>query len=481
MCERRPVATTTLWLLLSLAGCAGPGALQRPPEPLPPAAWSNVAASTAPTNPLSQLSPAWWLALGDAQLDALQAQAQQTHLNTLRRNLAWRMGQLQARQAGLDEQPRLNLSLGSNASKNLQPDGGSTTVVNGVSVALAGQDAGWQTNYGANLGLSYEWDVWSRLSQATQAAQADADSRLEDLRDARALASTQVAEAYWHIAAIDAQQALLTEQQQLADEAVRIAQRRWAEGKIRALDVDTAISQQYLIRKRLQGSQVDRALQLQTLSQLLDQAPPAIAPGQAQLPLVEPTVPELGLPAQTLERRPDVRRARLGVDAALARSHSAEAARYPALNLSTGLNTSGNRWRDWFSQPLATLGLNLAIPLVDWRRLDAQRDLSHLALDDAALALRATVRQALVEVESALLERQRWQADWQAAQTQQMEKAKAETVAKQRLDAGAASRLDALQARQGRLEAELTLIDLRLRAWQIQLQLLKAMGEAMPS
>jgi outer membrane protein TolC len=80
-----------------------------------------------------------------------------------------------------------------------------------------------------------------------------------------------------------------------------------------------------------------------------------------------------------------------------------------------------------------------------------------------------------------MLERQRWQADWQAAQAQQAEKVKAESVAKQRLDAGAASRLDALQARQARLEAELTLIDLRFRAWQIQLQLLKAMGEAMPS
>jgi outer membrane protein TolC len=350
-----------------------------------------------------------------------------------------------------------------------------------VSVPVAGQSGGWQTSYGANLGLSYEWDVWSRLSQATQAAQADADSRLEDLRDARALASLHVAEAYWRMAAIDAQQPLLAEQQQLADEALRIAQRRWAEGKLRAPEVDAVISQQYTARKRLQGTQVDRQLQLQTLSLLLDQAPPEIAPGQAQLPPGEPALLELGPPAQTLERRPDVRRARLGVDAALARSHSAEAARYPALNLGTGLNTNGSHWSAWLSQPLATLGLNLVVPLVDWRRLDAQRDLSHLALDDAALALRASVRQALVDVESALLERQRWQADWQAAQAQQIEKAKAEAVAQQRLDAGAASRLDALQARQARLGAELDLIDLRLRAWQIQLQLLKAVGTAVPS
>jgi outer membrane protein TolC len=217
---------------------------------------------------------------------------------------------------------------------------------------------------------------------------------------------------------------------------------------------------------------------LQALGRLLDLPPPDLPLGAARLPATEPTALALGAPEQTLARRPDVRRARLAVDAELARTRGAEAARYPALRLNPGLSTNGSSWREWFSQPLATLGLSLAVPLVDWRRLDAERDLAHLQLDDAALALRAAVRQALVDVESALLEDQRWQGDWAASKDQLIEKTHAETVAQQRLAAGAAARLDLLQASQARLEAELALIDLRLRAWLNRLQLLKAAGAA---
>lgn len=479
MRERQPAAATAA-LLLILAGCSSPPVVQRPPEASAPAAWAHAAAAAA-SAPAEPGATAWWRALGDAHLDALQSQAQQTHIDSLRRTLTWRMGQLQARQMGLDAQPQPYLSLNRNASRSLQSSGQSTTLVNGVSVPLAGQSADWQTNYGTNFSLSYEVDVWQRLSQATQAAQADAQARLEDLHDVRGLLSTQVAEAYWRIAAFDAQQPLLAEQQQLADEAVRIAQQRWAEGKLRAPEVDLAISQQYQARKRLHGATVDRSLQLQTLGRLLDQPPPTLPVGEAHLPSAAPLPFELGTPAQTLARRPDVRRARLAVDAELARARSAEAARYPALRLNPGLSTSGSSWRDWFSQPLATLGLSLAVPLVDWRRLDTQRDIARLQLDDAALTLRAAVRQALVDVEGALLEEQRWQADWQAARSQQAERERAERVAQHRLAAGAAARLDLLQARQARLDSELSLIDLRLRAWLNRLQLLKATGTAAPS
>lgn len=182
--------------------------------------------------------------------------------------------------------------------------------------------------------------------------------------------------------------------------------------------------------------------------------------------------------AQTLERRPDVRQARLAVDAALARLHVAEASRYPALNMNLNLGTHGATWRDWFSQPLAALGLGLAVPLVDWRRLNAQRDIAGYTLDDAALALRASVRQALVDVEDALLERARWQQGWQAAQMQRTEKDKVYAVARLRQEVGVSGRLDVLQSREGVLAAQIELIDLRLKAWVNLLNLYKALGGA---
>ncbi|HEY8881092.1 MAG TPA: TolC family protein [Roseateles sp.] len=467
------------WALLNLAACASPPAVPRPADTTPPARWSHAGAAP-PVRSDAAMDPArpWWAELGDPRLDALQEQVLRGEVEMLRKAIAWRIAELQVRQAALAEQPQASLSLGASSSRSLRGGGGSTTVINGVNVPVAGTSGSWQSNYGANLSLGYEWDVWSRLSASTQAAQADAQARLEDLREARGVVSLQVAQAYWRIAALDAQQPLLVDQQRLADEAVRLAQRRLEEGKLRVVDVDTAISQRYQVQKRLEGAKVDRALHLQTLGRLLDQPAPALEPGDARLPAAEPPAYELDDPPRTLERRPDVRRARMAVDAELARAQVAEAARYPALRLNPVLTTSGSSWRDWFSQPLATLGLSLAVPLVDWRRLDAQRDVARLTLDDAALALRAAVRQALADVESALLEGQRWQADWRAAQTLQEEKRRAERVARQRFTAGAAARLDLIQAHQARLDAEVILIDMRLHAWLNRAQLLKAVGAA---
>ncbi|HWW70114.1 MAG TPA: TolC family protein, partial [Duganella sp.] len=170
--------------------------------------------------------------------------------------------------------------------------------------------------------------------------------------------------------------------------------------------------------------------------------------------------------------------ARLAVDAALARLYVAEASRYPALSMSLNLSTNGTHWRDWFSQPLASLGLSLAVPLVDWRRLDANRDIARDTLDDAALALRANVRQALVDVQNGLLERERWQQAWQAAQTQRAEKEKVYAVARLRQDAGVFGRLDVLRSREDVLLAQIETIDLRLQAWVNLLKLYKALGGA---
>jgi outer membrane protein TolC len=333
-------------------------------------------------------------------------------------------------------------------------------------------------NYGSNISLGYEVDLWSKLAQATQGARAEADIRREDWRSARWLASTRIAEAYWTIAAIDAKLPMLAELAQAADESLRIAHLRLKEGKLRADEVDVVVSRQYDARKHLADAKIDRRLRLQELGLLLDREPPPLAPGAARLPAGEPAEPALGTPAQTLERRPDVRQARLAVDAALARLHVAEASRYPALNLSLNLSTNGANWGHWFSQPLATLGQSLAVPMVDWRRLDAQRDIARNTLDDAALGLRASVRQALVDVESALLERERWQQGWQAAQVQQAEKEKVYAVARLRLEVGVFGRLDVLQSREGVLRAQMDIIDLRLKAWIDLLNLYKALGGA---
>jgi outer membrane protein TolC len=463
-------------LMAALGGCGAlPTPPRRPAEPTPPPAWQQDSAAT-PAAPVSTPETPWWQALQDPQLDALQTQVLQTNIEALRKAMSWQSALTQARLTGLDEQPRPALNLSANTARTLH-SGAPSVVVDGVSVPV-NTTSRTTHNYGSNVSLSYEVDFWSKLAHATQGARAEAEMRREDWRSARWLASARVAEVYWTIAAIDAKLPMLTELVQATDESLRIARLRHREGKLRADEVDAVVSKQYDARRRLVDAQVDRRLKLQELALLLDREPPPLAPGAARLPAGEPAEPALGTPAQTLERRPDVRQARLAVDAALARLHVAEASRYPALSLSLNLSTNGASWSHWFSQPLATLGESLAVPMVDWRRLDAQRDIARNTLDDAALGLRASVHQALADVESALLERERWRQGWQAAQAQQAEKEKIHDVARLRQEVGVFGRLDVLQSREGVLRAQMDIIDLRLKAWLNLLNLYKALGGA---
>jgi outer membrane protein TolC len=171
-----------------------------------------------------------------------------------------------------------------------------------------------------------------------------------------------------------------------------------------------------------------------------------------------------------------VQRARAQVDAALARSQAAEAQRYPALSFSASLGTGGSAVRDWFSNPVAALAGNLVVPLIDWRRLDLQRDAARTELELAALSLRETVARALVEIEAALIDGQRLQQQLDANGTRLREAQAAERVAALRLEVGAIARADFLQAQNARLEAEQGRLQLQLRAWLNRAQLARALA-----
>lgn len=229
---------------------------------------------------------------------------------------------------------------------------------------------------------------------------------------------------------------------------------------------------------RLGDLQAETARQRLRLALLLDEPAPGPALNAARLPadLDEPVRPG-GDPAAILARRPDVQRARAQVDAALARLQSSEAQRYPALSFTASVGTQGATMRDWLDRPLATLAGNLVVPLVDWRRLDLQRDLARSELELAALALRETVAQALTEIESAWLDGQALRQQLAANATRLREAQKAEQLAELRLSVGAIARADVLQATNARLEAEQGQLQVLLRLALNRTQLVRALAQ----
>ncbi|MFO1250181.1 MAG: TolC family protein [Inhella sp.] len=414
-----------------------------------PAAWQQFE---------GQAAPADWAGLIDPALTQLQQQALAANRDIAQAVLRWRRAELQTQGAALDRQPTPSLSL--DASRSRLVEQGPTT-----------------RSHGLSAGLGYEVDLWQRLAQAELAQLADAEAARTDIAAAKLLIRAQVAERYWSLAALALEEPLIAEQLHGAEQVVELTRQRVREGKLLPIEVDKNAATLQALRSRQAQLERERSQHRLALGLLLDQTEPAL-PATARLPDAAPPRWLPPAPEQALARRPDVQRARLAVDAALARQRSSEAARYPRLSFTLGLGTGGSDAGDWLRNPLASLAANLVVPLVDWRRLELQRQGALTEVESSALALRDSLHKALVEVEGLAAEERELQAQEQANAARLQEARRTAQLAQLRFEVGAIARADWLQARNAALAAEQEGIRLRLRAWLNQAALHKALASA---
>lgn len=453
-----------LLLTLLLAGCAHVPAPVAPEVKAPPS-WALNGGDATPD----------WAGLLDPTLAALQARALEANRDITLAAQRWKQAQLLADQNALRWLPSAGVS--ANASRPLETQSSTRNIdIGGVTVPVT-TSTGWSRSYGASLSVGYELDLWDRLGRLDAAQRAQAEAVRTDIEAARLSIRSQVAEAYWNLAAIRAQQPLAETQLVLTRETLTLTRSRVQEGKLLPIELDKIAATVQAAESRLADLAADAQLQRQILALLLDEPLPGPAP-EAALPASEPPRWRLAEPADVLARRPDVQKARLGVDAALARLRASEADRYPRLSFSAGVSTGGTQARDWLSQPLASFAANLVVPMIDWRRLDLQRDSARSELDSAALTLRDTLQKALADIETQRIEAER-AAQQLAANTGRLREAtENERLAALRYEVGSVARADWLQTRSAVLDAEQGRIRLRLQQWLRQAALFKSLGGA---
>ena len=190
----------------------------------------------------------------------------------------------------------------------------------------------------------------------------------------------------------------------------------------------------------------------------------------ASEPVEPPAIAIAALPAQLLAQRPDVYAAERDVAAASFEVGSAQAARYPRLSLqgmvgvgnfrSGGTNTEAEAW---------TIGpLALTVPIFDAGARRANVDAARATYDEAVVRYRASARQAVREVEEALVRLDSTAARTSAAQVALDGYRAAFTAAEDRYKAGFGSLLELEDARRTRLAAENAVVSLqreRSAAW----------------
>ncbi len=373
------------------SGCAVGPAYQLPSTPQPSAyketasAAEKVAAGWTAAAPADTLERGpWWQLFGDPQLNQMADSIEVSNQNVA----AAIANYAQAR--ALVEQQRASLlpSATLNGSANRSGGGGDTPT---------------GSQYRANIGGSWEPDVWGKLRAGASNARAGMQASAAELAAARLSAQGELATNYFSLRQTDAQKALLDATTEGYARVLQITQNRFDAGI--AAKSDLLQAQTQLANARI--DQVTLGRQRATLEHaiavLLGKAASDFTLPPAPWKVVVPDVPA-GVPSTLLQRRPDIAAAERRVAAANEQIGVARSAYFPSLNLtgsfgygssSTGglFNASNNLW---------SLGLSAAQTLFDAGATKARVSGAEAQRDAAIAQYRQTVLGAFADVENQL-------------------------------------------------------------------------------
>ncbi|HEU4458004.1 MAG TPA: efflux transporter outer membrane subunit [Methylibium sp.] len=440
-----------------------------PPAPVAPPAqyketglWQRGSATAdAATVPVPD---AWWTLFADPVLDDLQQRLVIGNEN-LRASIAQVAG---ARAAVEASRSALFPTLSANASASRSR--------NGSSVSSEGFEVTRAPRNTASVGLSSSWeiDLWGRLAQASDAAQAGYQASADDLAAARLSAQAMLAQSYFSMRAAEAQQSLYERSVAAYRRSLELTRIRYEGGVAARTDVLQAETQLKTAQAQALEAGIARAQFEHAIAVLLGQAPSAFALARNDTLPAPPAVPEM-LPGALLERRPDIAAAQRRVAAAYAQIGVADAAFFPQLVLSASAGWQRSGFADLISAPnlFWSIGPSITQAIFDGgqRRLASAQ--ARASADQATATYRQTVLTALQEVEDNLVLADRLQ---QQAQLQQEALAAARRNLEITLDqyrAGTVSYLNVVLAQTSALGSENSLLDVRNRQLAAVNQLLK--------
>ena len=186
----------------------------------------------------------------------------------------------------------------------------------------------------------------------------------------------------------------------------------------------------------------------------------------------------VGIPADTLRQRPDVRVAGYQLLAAAANVRAADAERFPKLNLTGALAVSAQSPAKLFNPETASAGIiaGLTGPIFDAGRIRATIDAQNAVEEQAFQNYRSTVLSALSEVEDSLIACRRTTERQETLEKAVAAARQAAELAQQRYQAGVTDILTVLDAQRTLLGLEDSLLTVRANRATAYVQLYKALG-----
>ena len=391
------------WCFLSACATVGPEYVQ-PESPLGPE-WYQAERAGYSSSADDQVR--WWQKLNDPVLDRLVERAHQ-------QNNSLKIAGLRV----LESRAQLGIAVGNQYPQSQAMAGDATAVQASESAAnTAAGDLSF-TQFNVGVGASWDIDFWGKFRRGVEAADAAYLASVAGYDQVMVLVTAQVCGTYLAIRTIEEQIAITRENITLQQRSYDIVDVQFENGSTSELDVLQARTQLLSTQSSIPQLQTELYQAQHALSTLLGMAPADMRDllgASATIPKI-PEETALGLPAELLRRRPDVRQAEYFAMAQNASVGLAEANLYPSfsLNGSLGLSAAGNTdttrtGKSGIGQLFDTdsvtyaFGPSFVWPFLNYGRIKNSVRVQDARLQQALIAYKETALQAAREVEDAIV------------------------------------------------------------------------------
>jgi multidrug efflux system outer membrane protein len=260
--------------------------------------------------------------------------------------------------------------------------------------------------FSAGFDASWELDLWGRVAHTVAAAEADFEASVEDARDVALSSAAQAAASYVDVRALQRRLELARGNLDLQQQTVQLVRGRFEAGLVGERDLAQALTNLESTRARIPPLEGALRAAENRLAVLVGLAPGALAQELAQAAPIPKHAGELalGVPAELLRRRPDVRRAERALVAEHARRGIAEAERLPRFTLGGTLGFESEEPGDLIESASSAFGLgpSLRWTLFDGGRLRQRVEVQDARVEQAQLRWEHSILLALEEAENAL-------------------------------------------------------------------------------
>jgi NodT family efflux transporter outer membrane factor (OMF) lipoprotein len=334
----------------------------------------------------------WWKALDDRKLTSLINRAVDGNLSL--RAASSRLLEARARRgvAGSARFPTINAS--GNMTRS-EFSGNARTPFPTDTVYSGGFDAGW------------ELDLFGGIQRQVEAADANIGARIADYGDVRVTLLAEVALNYVEVRAYQGRLDVAEANRDAQVKTLELVQANVTAGEVSRLDLEQARANLESTRSQIPTLQIGVSRARHRLAVLLGEPPTSLDRELAKsrpIP-VAPSNIAVGIPAEVLRRRPDVKRAERELAAQSARVGIATAELYPKLKLIGTVGLESLAANDFLTSSSRVFNVG---PSVQWNIFSTGRVRQNIAIqsqkqEQALVAYEAAILTALREVEDALV------------------------------------------------------------------------------